>query len=1466
MVIVGGARGPVQQSPDLWMENTGKKPARLGTGRPAAGRARRAGPLRLRGDSPVDDAAEEAGPAAEEGLGSAGGGSAPPPDVGTANYLVPWTDSECISCPGLLFTKAKLLVDHHNLVHEGQPIAFVCSKCNVYSNSKYHPTTVHAAKCKGPQAGPARPKPVEPTLSYPCEFCTMTFPTSNGLGQHERHAHPNERNDARLGLRNEPVAGPKRFERETSVRGTASSLWTPEETERLVDLCIALKGTVPYYMNVELRKHFPDKEFKQIGDKRRTKGFAVLMEQRSRAASRIGVQGESERDNQPLHSSPQPSGSGAQPTCPAAQPIIAGHSPGAASPGETASALEGESVTSPHADTVGVKSQQSRAQNSPPGEPTPIETTPAAANDGFGGVTSDSDLPLGELIRRRRLQVNNAGTVSVLTPMPTGNDWTSPTSSRDVLVNRKHDSGSNAPRVINVRRLTFDGVSSPGATGPDRQEEGGGNRPFTPVPPNLPVSTGSVSSGTGGEGLSTPPRCSAEHEPYPGQAAAFHSTIATPMPVPDQPGKGGADDPGDGSPPSFYSTDESNPGSPGASPPRGQGGFADWVRMILEAGRAIRTDSARGELADLARDVNILYDLLLAGRMPSEDGFVATINEIITRLVAILFSSDTERQPERRRGQARSRVFNKRNRANRRRILYAKTQELYKKAPDKLAEMIVENTLCLEGDDSQVKPPARDFLQLYSQLWGIPGDCQVEFGEGAEKDLFDVRPVQAIEVARRIRRVKGNSAAGPDGVVKRHLKESPGVPNVLAKIFNLLLASGKYPEQWLKNRTTLIPKPNKDRLDASNWRPITISSILARLYSGVLDFRLRSLVTLSASQRGFMPLNGCYRNCRVLHELLQIAKRGFPLVGVLLDISKAFDSVPREAILRALRRQGVPEHIVRIVSRMYEGATTELGVDGNPIVPILRGVKQGDPLSPILFNIVMDALITELESSPDGFTVDNHTSVGVLAFADDLILLSDTVEGAQRLIDKVRSFLEGLGMNLAARKSTAFQIVQAQRAWAATDPGLKVGETPIPYAKVADPIKYLGVTYTLQSGYTNPHSTQRLVEAAERLLPLALKPLQKLELLATYMLPKFLYTWSIAMPSKTNLTRLDTAIRQVVKQIFHLHGSTTDYVVYAKCRNGGLGVPRLSQLIPLTFLRNGVKMLGDESDRLVHRLADINHLEGQLAEIGAVEGLEWPFDLKKLAGLKRKNAWNEISAWSQLNSQGHGIKDIARHPASNVWLRDSTYLSASRHINALKLRTNTLGTKVACMRADPNIDPYCRRCSEWGFQIPESLGHVLGECIAGKPARIHRHNEIVEVVRDACLQAKYTVTHEQEYRWNHHGEQIRRKPDLVVKNSSGVWILDVTVRYEDNDWINRGVHDKVTNYVELLSHLKQLYNLREGSIMALLVGSRGAIPRVTEKALKSLGIYSRQLAITCAMIAVRSSLAIALGHLDFRGR
>jgi hypothetical protein len=272
-----------------------------------------------------------------------------------------------------------------------------------------------------------------------------------------------------------------------------------------------------------------------------------------------------------------------------------------------------------------------------------------------------------------------------------------------------------------------------------------------------------------------------------------------------------------------------------------------------------------------------------------------------------------------------------------------------------------------------------------------------------------------------------------------------------------------------------------------------------------------------------------------------------------VDISKAFDTVPHSAIVPCLARKGVPAPIVELLKNMYQGINARIKSKNNMGVEIniLRGVKQGDPLSPLLFNLCLEPLLELVEKKTSGINVNVNRKIPVLAFTDDVVLLGANEGEAQCQMDTLNEYLKGLGMKVSGDKSQTFQIVSKRDTWFVQEPKIKLGEDIIPTVDPAEAFKYLGAKMWPWKGVHCGIIVPELLSTLRRVRKLSLKPCQKLELIVKYILPRYIYHLFVNPPGDSVLRLLDSEIRQEVKAIFHLTPSTATVFFYAPKSWGG---------------------------------------------------------------------------------------------------------------------------------------------------------------------------------------------------------------------------------------------------------------------------------------------------------------------------
>jgi hypothetical protein len=163
---------------------------------------------------------------------------------------------------------------------------------------------------------------------------------------------------------------------------------------------------------------------------------------------------------------------------------------------------------------------------------------------------------------------------------------------------------------------------------------------------------------------------------------------------------------------------------------------------------------------------------------------------------------------------------------------------------------------------------------------------------------------------------------------------------------------------------------------------------------------------------------------------------------------------------------------------------------------------------------VLDPLLQRLESSGLGAEVPSG-KIPVLAFADDLILLGRDQRECQSLLRTTERFLGDAGLSLNRSKCASFAVRKVGKSFVVEDPNLMLEGSPLPHTDAESSTAYLGMPVTSWLGVGQKDAADCLVSSVERARGLRLKPHEKIHLIRTYIIPKFLYRLGAVPPSVT---------------------------------------------------------------------------------------------------------------------------------------------------------------------------------------------------------------------------------------------------------------------------------------------------------------------------------------------------------------
>ena len=274
---------------------------------------------------------------------------------------------------------------------------------------------------------------------------------------------------------------------------------------------------------------------------------------------------------------------------------------------------------------------------------------------------------------------------------------------------------------------------------------------------------------------------------------------------------------------------------------------------------------------------------------------------------------------------------------------------------------------------------------------------------------------------RALKRPKSGRAPGPDQL-PYYLKCS------FLEYYNHCFLTSTAPTHWkLSNVVMLYKGNNKDSRSPSSYRPLSLANSIYKVYASMIQSRLAYYLDhrLQAQHFGFRAGRSISTLLFILRRLTELFERHSSSLYILfLDWSQAFDSVSHPALRAALLRYGVPPQTVNSIMALYHQAQFFVPdrLSTSSTRSIGRGIRQGCPLSPYLFVVVLSAISDDLHSifqalfrfSPWTHSANLHLTD--VEFADDAVLISRTNIALMRLLHLLQYLALRIGLSLNPSK------------------------------------------------------------------------------------------------------------------------------------------------------------------------------------------------------------------------------------------------------------------------------------------------------------------------------------------------------------------------------------------------------------------------------------------------------------------
>lgn len=281
------------------------------------------------------------------------------------------------------------------------------------------------------------------------------------------------------------------------------------------------------------------------------------------------------------------------------------------------------------------------------------------------------------------------------------------------------------------------------------------------------------------------------------------------------------------------------------------------------------------------------------------------------------------------------------------------------------------------------------------------------------------------EVEKAIKMLKNNKAPGIDGLPAELIKQ--GGERMLTELHNLITNIWRrecIPDEWRESIITPVFKKG-DRSDCNNYRGISLLSVGYKVLSNILLFRMNPYAeeNLGDYQAGFRRNRSTTDQIFTLRQVYEKCwEFGLEVHNIFVDFAKAYDSILRRKIWEILEEMGVPRKLRAVIRACVEGSRARVKAEGDLSEPfeVVSGVKQGDGLSPLIFNMVLEKIVRATEELPGGVVLGKRVSV--LGYADDLDVLAHRMEDAEEVVAVIEREAARVGLRINPNKTKAMTV------------------------------------------------------------------------------------------------------------------------------------------------------------------------------------------------------------------------------------------------------------------------------------------------------------------------------------------------------------------------------------------------------------------------------------------------------------
>lgn len=274
-----------------------------------------------------------------------------------------------------------------------------------------------------------------------------------------------------------------------------------------------------------------------------------------------------------------------------------------------------------------------------------------------------------------------------------------------------------------------------------------------------------------------------------------------------------------------------------------------------------------------------------------------------------------------------------------------------------------------------------------------------------------------------INSLKNGRAAGPGGIAPELIKYgSDKLHRMIKRLFDKCLIGEIIPSEWKESWITPLHKTGP-RNQCENYRGLSVTSTFSRLYGRTIaklitnDYQLYQTEEQSGFRAGRSTIDNIFCLTQIIEKRMATARETHL---VFVDLTKAYDNVPIKNLFKILEESPINATIIKTIKEMYRDthARVKVGTKLTSNFKVTKGLRQGCCMSPILFNIYLDAALKQWRRKCEGMGIPiGDRTLYTLHYADDQVVIAQDYDDAEYMMRKLSEEYSKWGLTINLNKT-----------------------------------------------------------------------------------------------------------------------------------------------------------------------------------------------------------------------------------------------------------------------------------------------------------------------------------------------------------------------------------------------------------------------------------------------------------------